>query len=223
MVIMNLSIFRRRWITTALLSVVLPMSLLATFRLTGVLREPQPPQTVAVEAVVWNMSRPPDGWRSSSSIDEKVENLYEDELASIVFGIHLSGYTDNSGLLGDYLFFLLYVASNISEGFISSMAIKFSKVDIYAFLDIKTDPDWIKLQNLEIRTVRDSFETQYPYIDTYIIYQPKYTSLEIYAYWMFLDENSLSHWITATLEVTYFNGTAYQTIIMPIRLEVLVD
>jgi len=220
-IIMDFSILRRKWITAALLSVVLPMSLLATFRLTGVLREPQPPQTITVGTVELKMSRPVDN-SGYISIDEKVENSYTNNLASIIFGIHYSSYTDNSPEFGDLLIFAFYANANISKGFICSIFIQFSLMDAYGFLDFHMHPDWIKLQNLEIRTFQQ-YRTHEPYIDTHIINQPKYASLKMITFWMFVDENDTNHRIIATLEVRYFNGTTYQTITVPIQLLVICD
>ena len=219
---MDFSILRRKWITTALLSIALPMSLLATFRLAGVLREPEPPQTITMETTAWNMSRPADN-SGYLSIDEKVENSYEDELASIVFGIHFASYTDEEPTLGDHLILSLYVTSNISEGFTNSITINFSQVDPYAFLSISMGSGFIDLQNLEIRTIRSSYTTNNPYIIADSINQQKHTSLRMLAFWMFLDENIYDHRITATLEIMYFNGATHQKITIPILLEVSVD
>ena len=106
------------------------------------------------------------------------------------------------------------------------MAVKFSKIEDTAFLDIVADlkdPAWVELDNLTIRAVRDSWRTNKPYIDAMALNQPEYCSLKMASFWVFFDKNNMDHWITATLEVTYFTGTIYQKAVIPIRLGVLIS
>ena len=89
--------FSSKWASLALLSIIVPVSLLATFRLTGVLPEPPKPETITVETVSWNMSRPSD----FTTVDERVENVYADDVALVRLGIFIGGYyeTIQLGLL----------------------------------------------------------------------------------------------------------------------------
>jgi len=53
-----MALSRLKWIFLGFLSIMVPIGLLATFRLTGVLQESPKPETITVESVDWNMSRP---------------------------------------------------------------------------------------------------------------------------------------------------------------------
>ena len=212
--------FSSKWASLALLSVIVPVSLLATFRLTGVLPEPLKPETITVETVNWNMSRP----SKYVSIDEWIENSFSDSITSIGLRLHVSSYAENSIAHGDYLFFGIFVTGNVTEGFVQSVLIKFSLVDTNAFLDIVADlkdPDWVELHNLTIQAVRDSWRTNEPYIDAIAPNHTKNCSLKMRAYWQFFDENTVNHWIMVTLEITYFTGTTYRIVAIPIQLAVM--
>lgn len=118
-----LTLTPRKWMGVALLSVMVPIGLLVTFRLVGVLQEPPKPKTMTVETVGWNMSRP----RGYVAIDEKVENSYSDSVASVKWTVHISSYTDNSKTFGDYLHFRISAVANLSNGHIQSVVVRFSQ------------------------------------------------------------------------------------------------
>ena len=212
--------FSSKWASLALLSVIVPVSLLATFRLTGVLPEPLKPETITVEAVTWNMSRPSE----HVTINQKVMSSFSDSVALIKWSIHIGVYTDDSVLRGDYLDFRIAATANVSDGFVNSVDIRFSQIDTNAFLDIIADlkdTDWVQLDNLEIKAVRDSWWVDEPYINAIALDRPQQCFLRMAAFWKFLDKNELNHWIIATLEVTYSTETKLQKVIIPIQLGVL--
>ncbi len=214
---------RQRWKPLILLSIIVPVSLLVSFRLTGVLPEPPIPETFTVEVVRWNMSRPSD----FTTLDESVENVYADDAALVRWSIFIGAYHENNPDwpfdYNDGLGFRLVATANVSSGFIYSLAVKFSKIEDTAFLDIVADlkdPNWVELDNLEIKAVRDSWRTNKPYIDAMARNQPEYCSLKMASFWVFFDKNNIDHWIMASLEVKYFNGATYQAVALPIQLKV---
>jgi hypothetical protein len=73
---------RRRWTSLALLSIMIPVGLLATFRLTGVLEEPPTPEIITTETVKWSMQRPAE---TIFEIGETIENSYADNDTQITF------------------------------------------------------------------------------------------------------------------------------------------
>lgn len=204
-----------------LLSIVAPLSLLVTFRFVGVLREPQTPETVTVEAVDWNIGR------SSHfiNIDEWVKNSYSDGVASVGLGVHISSYLENSSTFDytDVLWFRITITANTTDGFIHSIIINFVEVDEYAAIDINRDYDHIELTNLKVVSIVDWYGTlgKDSYIRANAINQPRYAYLRNMVAWMFIDQNNVDHKVDVILEFTYFDGVTYQRVIMPIQLEVL--
>jgi hypothetical protein len=202
-----------------LLSVLVPVSLLAAFRITGIIPEPPTPQIIAVETVYWNMSRP-------SSIEDMVgewaNNSYSDSSAFVGLNIGINNYLENDQVRGDSLALRIFLEAKVNDGFFDTVVTTFSNIDANAFVDIAEDPDHIELQNLSINTIRDSFETNQPYIEARSPSRSKQVALAISVYWMFMDRNNMDHWITLTAEITCFNGAEYQKVVIPIRLGVFV-
>jgi hypothetical protein len=194
------------------------MSLLAALRLTGVLHEPLTPEIVVVEAVAWNMSR------SSyyTTINEEIRNSHSDNIATINLVVHIKEYEENDSLRGDNLELTVTATANLSEGFIRSMDVRFSRTDEYALLNTPRDPDWIKFDGLKMVEIISWATSEHEaYLATVAPNQTRFCSLKIGVWWMFLDENSVDHGVTVTLEATYFNGTALHKVMMPIELGVM--
>lgn len=210
------------WASVALLSIIVPVGLLATFRLTGVIKEPPKPETVTVEAVSWNMSRP----TGTLLIDMWVENFYKDLAASVNLRVHVAKYYENDPFYpaesNDYVKLWINADMNVTSGFVYSMIIGFSRTETDALLKIYEASDSRRLENLEETDTRllgtDKREAHF---DAYSFNQPKNSFLGITVAWVFLDRNNTEHEITVTLEATYYTGSAYQKVVIPMRLEAL--
>jgi hypothetical protein len=216
---------RRRFASLSLLSIVIPISLLATFRLTGIIPEPPKPQTITVEVVSWNMSRPAVHDKGIV-IGQWVNNSLNQDGASVNFSLLICAYVDNIPRFSenvDYVDFGIFVDADLTEGFVQSVFVEFSGIDTQAYLDIVSaldDPDWVDIHNLEIKSVLDSFSVDQPCIETYGLNQPKTCSLEMRACWYFLDRNNIDHAMIASLKILVFDGTRYLEVIVPITLGV---
>ena len=218
----------RKWLSLTVLAIIIPISVLTTFKLTGII--PEPPtiaKTIEAETITWNMTRPSE---VKTFHDLAVENFYSDTIASISLGVHVDHYLENSEDWGDSLWVTINSTMQVQKGFIYSVCIRFSQTDENAFLSIHTlvplgSSDRLKypkLYNLEMQNLV-SFGSigQEACASAVGVNQPKNSSLEVVVSWHFLDPNNISHWITASLETVYFNGTAYRKVIMPIQLGVL--
>ncbi len=217
----------RKWLSLAVLAIIIPISVLTTFKLTGIIPEPPNTETIEVDTVSWNMTRPSS---TASFHGVTVENFYGDDIVPISLGVHVNTYFENDECWGDSLWVTVNGTIQVQRGFIHSMCIRFSQTDENAFLSIHTlvplgSSDRLKypkLYNLEMQNLV-SFGSigQEACASAVGVNQPKNSSLEVVVSWHFLDPNNISHWITASLETVYFNGTAYRKVIMPIRLEVI--
>lgn len=210
----------RKWLSLAVLATIIPISLLTTFKLTGIIREPPTiAKTIEAEKVNWNMTRPS---QTLSLHNEWAENYFSEDMILIRFTAHVSPYMENDESWGDSLWMTVNGTVEVQKGFIHSMCIRFSQTDDQAFLSIHKFPPWSKTHNLNIaELVTLGSNTQEAYTSAICVDQPENSSFEIMVSWHFLDPNSVSHWITASLETVYFNGTAYRKVIMPIQLGVL--
>ncbi len=213
----------RAWFSLALLFVIVPVGSLTTFRLTGTLKEPQKPKTTPLEAVSWNMSRP----TQTVTVNEWTENSYMDGEVSAGSGINVVGYNElvpgeGPPFDNDFLTLHIRATANVSYGFIFSIVVRFSESDTSATVVFQQTSAFMEFHNLRIQRIRDLDANGEALFETTAPDQPNNTLLAIVAYWSFLDENITDHWTTINVEATYFDGTAYQRLVMPIRLGVLV-
>lgn len=203
-----------------LLSIVVPVSLLVTLRLTGVI--PEPPETITIEAISWNMNRPKD---LTAFTNLKVINLFGNENISADLSVSIDTYFENSPAFdyNDVFWLIINATAKVNNGFIYSMVVKFSQVDTNAILIMDETPVFISLRNLSIQSIRATATYKHEAGFTTVSFdQSKDCSLQILVHWIFFDkENGAKHPITATLELTYFNGTIYQRIAIPVSLEVM--
>jgi hypothetical protein len=206
-----------------LFSIVVPISLLVTFRLTGVLREPPTiSQSITVDIVSWNTSRP----TKYVDLDEKVENSYIDDIISTNLTVSVVGYSENQlgfpSWGGDFVKLDIIATVDTSIGFIHLINIRFSRTDVYAFLNIVDDPDAIELENLAKKQLKDGTWSNEGQFIASPVNETNWCSLRIAVFWVLFDENDTNHLETIMLETTYFDGTAFRKINVPTQLEVLV-
>lgn len=214
-----------KWASVALLSIIIPVTLLASFRLTGIQPEPQTPQTITVETVSWNMTRP----RSIDiiAIDERVSNSHVDDIASVNLAIQVGGYRESAPRYWlwkggyDEIDLSVAVTANISKGFVYSIVIELSNIDAQADVIIIDGESWMQLHNLEIVELDDSSYRHKAWIEASSFGQPLDSVLGIIVFWDFFDQNIADHFMSVTAEVTYFNGSTWQKVTVPIQLGVL--
>lgn len=211
--------YSRKWMAVALLAIIIPVSLLTTFKIAGIVREPLVPEIVNVGAVVWNVTRP----ESFTYINGVVENHYDDGLSKVNMCAFVIDYSEKSEVFGEHIWLTINATAQTQEGFINSMLIKLSVCDADNFLSIHLLSPWPKTQNLKTdKMVTLGTENQDAYVYATEIGNPTNCYFEIIASWHFLDKRALDHWTTATLETTYFNGTAYRKVITPVKIGVLI-
>lgn len=206
----------------ALLSIIIPVSLLAAFRVTGVLPEPPNRETITVEAVSWNMSRPSDFKR----VEELVNNSYTDSGVSVNLFVHVFEYYENNqGWAGfDVVWSKVLVNISVNDGFVESLIVNFTELDNHAALDIHDDMDRIEVVNLKIAKIVDWDWVfgRNAYIKVMSTDHPENAYLEFLFAWMFKDPNDTSHELSIALEAILFNGATYQKTKVPIQMEIFI-
>jgi hypothetical protein len=198
-----------------LLSMLIPISLLATLRMVGIVPEPL---GIRVEGIKYSMNRP----SNTKDVDVWTNNSYTDSGSSIDFSVLIKYYIENHQERGDHIELKMLLEANTDYGFIRSVLLRLSRGDTQAYLDIMEDTDWIILQNLSIEKILDQRESNEAYVEAISPNRSKQALLAMFVFWMFVDENDVNHWAAITAEVTYFNGRTQQEVILPINVEVLV-
>jgi hypothetical protein len=209
---------RRKWLLITFLLIMALLISWSAFWLSGVLSEPPEQETIAVEAVSWNMSRPSDFKR----VEELVNNSYTDSGVSVNLFVHVFEYYENNqGWAGfDVVWSKVLVNISVNDGFVESLIVNFTELDNHAALDIHDDIDRIEVVNLEIAKIVDWDWVfgRNAYIKTMSTNHSENAYLEFLFAWMFRDEHNVDHQLAVTLGATIFNGTSYQRIEMPIQM-----
>lgn len=210
---------KKKWVSITLLSIIIPVGLLVTFRLSGTIQEPLTPQIIEVTTVSWTIPRPS---HDDETISDTVRNIYQDYLAFIELNVTLCKYEENGDYWpfenGDGFLMGLKATANLNSGFVHSVVIRFYNSDKNTSLAIHKDPDAIRLYNVELKEIVDMEPTSF--IKVSGVNQLNKSGLEISPIWMFYDQSNVDHQMTVTLEAIYFNGTAYREAVIPIQLEV---
>ncbi|MGQ9459969.1 MAG: hypothetical protein ACUVRA_01890 [Candidatus Bathyarchaeaceae archaeon] len=212
-----------------LLAVVLPVSLLVSFRLAGILQEPKTIiETITLEAVEWEIERPDVIW---GPINEIVQNTYTDDGCSILFDILIASYITGPDRYGgsDFLSLGAEVKANVSEGFVEGLRISFSENYSGSQIDI-LEQDFPISENLETRNVVDYVdgaggigEGLKGYVEADGVNKPSHVYYRIWVDWILRSPENESHEMEVSLQLTYNNGTAFKKVVLPIILKLSED
>lgn len=216
---------RRKWVSLTLLSIVVPMSLLATFRLSGILQEPLAiSETKTLEAVMWGIERP------SHMIDirDDVKSFYDDECVSINYSIfvncYIQGFQDYGG--SDCVNMKVDVTATANHGFISSINITFwedyenSEV---RFCEVQAWPKFYShVENLSIVDYAHHLwgKGSKAFMELAGVNHPKSVYFHGTIHWILRSPQNKTHLMEIAVELVYFNGTAYRKIVHPFQLKI---
>ncbi len=198
-----------------ILSIVVPVGLLTTFRLTGVLHEPPTPETVTKCEVTWEMERP----QKFTDIKDTVENTYGTDAVSISASIGIHDYHEN-GLRDPYwgrdgIGFTIKVNATAFRGFIASIVIKFSLSEGNSTVYItQTFASYLNVTVTRVKGIGTSMGVTC--IEAKVSGSP--CSLRMPVEWVFNDQNIENHHLIVDAQVTYSNEETYRTIVLPIVL-----
>lgn len=202
-----------------ILSIVVPVSLLVTLRLTGILQEPPTLETITAESVSWRLDRPS---MTVELVDERIENALNNDEASVGIGVQITSYRENSGSWPfdgrDGVTFRVHVNATMEPGFAASFAVGFRPINPNAFVFVRSDA--LVSHNATVnRMKRIGTSTSEPYILATVVDSPCYLSTQVH--WVFYDQNLEEHQLRVTFEFTYRNTSMYKTLVLPILLEMV--
>jgi len=206
---------KRKALPMVLLSIMIPISLLVTFRLTGVLHEPLTPETITIDEVVWQIERPSE----DTLIKEEIEKTYTNDAISMFTTLSIHRYYENAPenpyWHRDGIAFQVDVNATAVQGSIVSVAVEFNR-DTNSTIYI--NPTFASYHNVTVTRIEGiGTSAGVTYIGAKVIKPP--CSLMMPAHWVFTDQNLENHQLKVSGEVTYSNGETYQTIVAPIVLK----
>ncbi len=231
---------QKKMASLTLLSIVLPISLLASFRMTGILKEPIG-ETFQKYPVVWSHERP----STSVNIQEKIRTAHQNDQLSVELGIYIVDYCENNPWRPfDYKDGMRIKATINIAGIRRSSAsfiVRFYQIDansaVYvdrpsliaynaSVLDIEafgsSGSEAIVASKASDSSSDTTFESYWIWRvrEDWMLSSNSLSGLDIQAYWVFNEANLEDHQLMVSLEVTYPDGAAYSKIILPALLEI---
>lgn len=213
----------REWLSVVLLSIIIPVGSLTTFRLTGILQGPTTvSETTTLEAVRWEFQRPGhytyiDDWLGDEYVEDGLSARFR-----MVFGI----YEENSSVRygADYITLGINISSTTTKPGVSieSVCVVFHRDSQSSLVD------WINtyfiFQNLSLQDVSSGRTTQENYNEAYVrltgLSHPEGICFWATAEWSLITPNTQTHQMEVTYELIYYNGTAYKKIVQLFQLNV---
>jgi hypothetical protein len=213
---------KNKWLAASTLAIILPLSLLATFKLTGIINEPQKPETIRLEPTSWNMERP----SYHITIGKKIEKSYVNEGLSVVFGVVVGEYLENAELFDfrDGLLSRVYFNATVTSGDLFSAAIHIQPIETNSDVAIPIHRDSLSTEiiNVDLTNYKnDGVKDAEAYAKVKITGSPCY--LNIPTFWEFWDEDTTSHGLNITNEILYRSDSGYKNVVATFILEVVVD
>jgi len=215
----------RKWISLTLLSIVVPVALLTTFKITGVLREPATiAETKTLEPVEWEIERP----SSTIDIDDTVKNLHNDGNVLIDSAVFIGHYVNHFSDYGssDFVNLLVNVTATLQAGFISSVNITFwedyenSEAE---FFEVNAWPKFYShVENLSIIDYAHHLwgKGLKAFMELAEVNRPKSVDFGGIVHWILGSPQNHTNQMEVDVELVYFNGTAYKKTVQPFLLEI---
>lgn len=229
---------QRKWVSSGLLAIIVPMGLLVGFKLTGIITEPHTAiaETTVMETVQFAMEKPTYLARSGVW----TRNDYQNEEVQTELGISLGSYTPpylgNSGSSSTGM--NVTAVANVSLGFVSSMRFRFHDYYLNSHIALmggrpnsrSYSPYFYTLENLTLEESEYSFDRWWllgndtrAYIKAKGINQPSQTRFSTYLDWHLTNPLNQTHQLEITLALTYWNTSCYKELVLPIVLSLQPD
>jgi hypothetical protein len=208
---------------------VVPVGLLATFKLSGIFEGPATvADTITLDEVKWEFERP------SCPLDfrDYVESSYVNDIF-IDQDIFVYYYFPDAGDYGGspILQMNLSLTANLAEGHVENVNITFHDDYLNSFVSI---PDlefggkhhtlavWDNLTVTSYKiNVDGSVEKAFVHFDG--VNQPRRVFLRVFPLWVLKSPNNQTQQLNIFVEVTYFNGTVYKKVIQPFQLRLIAE
>jgi len=185
------------------------------------------PTTIPCQIIKFEFERP----SHTIELNESVGNTYtDDEGTSITLGLWVNHYSEHSVYDGsDYIPMIVNVSASVLTGFVESVNITFwedYQNSLLYFYEVQHWPKyWSKAENLSITDYVHFLQTSglKAFMELSGISRPKGVYFDGIMHWLLRSPQNMSHQMEVTLELTYFNGTAYRKAVLPIEIVIWAD
>lgn len=212
--------YLKGWKGALLLSILAPVSLLAAFRMTGLLHGPATiTETITLDILTWETERP----AAILHIGDELASVYEGEVNLIqtllVDGYHFSDpvyYGSNTFALA------LNLTASVTIGHFEGVRIVFEEHSAEAGINFAAEVQGIrKYTNLTLTEVKNW--SKIVYMNLTATNQPSSIDFWTVADWVFRTPYNQTHTLDGRTEVVYFNGTVFKEVVQPFQLKVFSD
>jgi len=213
---LKVSILRQRRKPLALLSIIVPVSLLVSFRLTGILSGPIAiAETITLETVKWESERP----NALINLREKAQSFYDGDIAiDQSIGIHHYD-PDDWGYGGSSRVSLtVNITSSVPVGYISNIRLNFLENYENARINFFGDHQLMNLGNLSITGFKDWARDVF--VNLTGLNRPNKVYFWAPVHWVLRSQNNQTHLLDVVSETVYFNGTVYKKVVQPFLLKI---
>lgn len=219
-----MSALGKRWKLLTLMSIIVPVSLLVSFRLGGVFKEPETKvEEITLEPTTLTLLRPSE---TSEIINRSARHVWTRVGASTIADIMVLSYLEGAASMPfcghDGLVFKTCVNTSSRKGHFTTMLISFLPRDNNSIVSLDANPWSLEVFNGSIVDTRHfgTNETE-AYIKANVLNSP--CSIKDQIFWVLLDEHNESHELQVTIEVTHVNETEIKIITIPIVLKMVLS
>lgn len=205
----------KSWKTAFLLSILIPIGLIAAFK-----KEPLTPENTQLEPIKWDFVRP----TKDTYIDDKLNSTYLSADVSVSFLLIIGIYQENNMAYDGNDLLTMRVKINAAA---INQNIAIENVYVMFEKDVESSKiDWLdtffEFENLSLIGRSSGWTLNGKYKETYVsligISHPLEVSSAASAVWSLLSSNNQTHELGLKCEVTYFTGASYKKIIQLFRL-----
>lgn len=222
----------KNWKVAFLISIIIPVGLLVTFKLTGILQGPITiSETKTLQPVKWKFDR----LGVSCKMKDEVNASHLEHDFSMNQSVFIDHYFEASSDYGgrDSVSMLVSIRAEVFDGHIESVYMVFrenyTKSKVY-FFGMVRDPHQFthKFENLSLVNFAHmgrGYEDYYMkgFLELAGVDDPRGIYIRQPVHWILPSSYNQTHQMEITFQVTYFNGTTYNRIDQPFQLTIEPD
>jgi hypothetical protein len=222
---------RKKAISFTLLSIMLPLGVLVSLRIGGVVPEPPKQETITMETVEFELERPSsDVSTFKNYFSEGKINVFSDDAMSL--GVILYGYMENSSFSWhdglDSLEFAAYVNltnTTAHRYYPPEVVVKLQPTDAHSEVWVsQSSLVWGRVGGRVVNVsaaVTRWLGTNATEACVRATANSSSSRLEFSASWVFEDENDEDHALKITFEVAHLQGRIYSRAVIPVMLKMV--
>lgn len=208
----------KNWKLVLLLSIIVPVGLLTSFILAGIIREPPKLENVTLDVAAWEFRRP----NIEINIDERLNATYSTPELWALMVVDVGAFHQDP-LISDCITLGVAISSMAanSKCFIESINIIFR--ENYTSSCILWDTTSFCSENLSITDLDGVFKKDpvKAYVELINSNHSAWVHLQTMAFWELQSSHDQSHELEAVVELAYYNGVTRKKVTQSFDLKII--